>query len=138
MAFFATVSLAFTAGSDVLLVNKTNTRLNELLFSRLFLQKLKQEVLNKQVSVTLVSFSSLTSEDHLRNGKLDNEFKTLKVEYFCDLILKVGDKTQKIRKKEVWQAPLGAIAVSAPADEQLIVDLISKQLKNKTGKITAF
>ena len=120
---------AFVADSQVQLTNKTNATLDEQLFSRLLVQKLKQKVKEQPIDVTVLSFASTTSRDHLRNGNPDNEKQTLRVEYQCEVLVKVGEETQHIRKSESWQAPYGTIPVAAPTPEQLIVNAIDKYYK---------
>lgn len=51
------------------------------------------------------------------------------VEYQCEILVKVGDETQHIRKNESWQAPYGTIPVAAPTPEQLMVNAIDKYYK---------
>ncbi|HEY1008294.1 MAG TPA: hypothetical protein VGD92_13970, partial [Sphingobacteriaceae bacterium] len=125
----AFVFCAFVADSGIQLMNKTNTVLNEQLFSRLFAQKMKLKVKDQPVDVTVVSFSSTATRDHLRNGQAENDKQTLRVEYQCELLVRVGGETQHIRKNEFWQAPYGTIAVTPPTTEQLIVNTIDKYYK---------
>ena len=131
MLLVVLVFFAFVSDTRVHLINKTNKVFDEQLFNRLLLQKLKLKVKEQPVDVTVLSFSSTTIPVHLKNANADSERRTLRVEYQCDLIVKVGKEIQRIQKDEFWEGPMGSIAVAPPTDEQLIVNTIDKHFRFK-------
>ena len=110
------------------LVNKTNTVLDETVFNRLFLKKLQQDVKDLPVTVTVISYHKTSSPDHLRNGDNQKDLNTTQVKYQCELLLKIGEKTQTIKKDNLWTGKMGTIALAEPGDEELIVEAVWKHL----------
>jgi hypothetical protein len=119
---------SFRTDGKMQLVNKTNTVLDEAVFSRLFLKKLQQDVKDLPVTVTVISYHKTSSPDHLRNGSDVKDLNTTQVNYQCELLLKIGEKTQTIKKDNLWTGKMGTIALAQPSDEELIVDAVWKHL----------
>jgi len=126
--FMAIGFSSFRTDGKTQLINKTSTVLNEEVFSRLFLKKLQQDVKDMPVTVTVISYHKTSSPDHLRNGDNVNDLNTTQVNYQCELLLKIGEKTQTIKKSNLWSGKMGTIALAQPSDEELIVEAVWKHL----------
>ncbi|NEU07921.1 hypothetical protein GZH53_06315 [Flavihumibacter sp. R14] len=116
------------------LVNNTNTALNEEIFSRIFLKKFKNDIKDLPVVVTVISYNRTNEDARLRNGSDAKEFNTTHVDYRCELLLKVGENTQTIKRQDSWAGRMGSIALAPPTDEELIVDLISEHFDKHFDK----
>jgi hypothetical protein len=86
------------------------------------------DVKDEPVTVTVISYHKTTAPDHLRNGDNVQDLNTSRVDYRCELLLRIGEKTQKIKKDNLWTGKMGTIALAQPSDEELIVEAVWKHL----------